>query len=229
MDIKVAVYASWFIFAIWCYIVLVYAISSIWFARIKAIKTFWDFRAITIETFFFVITLIGQIFTIFLFLDSGKKLIKTGGETTTKYWILISLNFIFILCYLFFYLFFSNNLAVKFTKEKVYLIGMSVLNSAFIFVKKSPNNSVTLEYVYNQSQGKKWTEKLKFFSFFKSTKFVLDNYKTFFDPERNLSFFNIDQVSLSKEKVNKIQDKIAKDKEKPSTTSNETKKQKENI
>lgn len=204
MEGQIAVYVSWFIFAIFSYMLLVYSISSLWFVRIKAKQSFYDWNLIAIETVIFALNLIGQVFTVYLFLVSGRDLITNKQSTTTEYWILIGVNFFLILVYLFFYLYFSNNLAVKFTDQKVYLVGMSVLNSAFISVEKLGNNNVVMEYVYNQEKRRKWTEKLKFYRFFASTKFILENYKKYFDPRRNLDFFNLDNV-VQDTKTDKVQ------------------------
>ena len=145
--------------------------------------------------FLFIPNLVGQVFTVYLFLEQGKDLIDGELTTTTEYWVLVSINLFLIVCYLVFFLVFSNNLAVKMTDTHIYLLGMSVLNSAIIRVKELEKGSLILEYVYKHEANKKWTEELKFYSFFPSTAFVRQNYLRFFDPEKNLAFFDLHNVS----------------------------------
>ena len=202
MDARIAVYTSWFIFAIWIYIVLIYTISFLYFWRVKTKNAFYDRRALTIDTIIFSLNLVGQIFTVFLYIDQGKNLMTTNASTTTEYWILLSLNLFLVICYLVFFLVFTNNLAVKMTDTKLYLMGISVLNSAFIRATKNKDGSFVLEYVYKHEGEKKWTEKLKFYSFFGSTKYIINNYTRFFDPEKNLAFFNLHRVTKKDDTAN---------------------------
>lgn len=223
MDAKIAVYTSWFIFAIWAYIVLIYAVSFLYFGRVKTRTTFYDRKALLIDLFIFALNLVGQVFTVYLYLVQGKKLINSAGAVTTEYWILVAINLFLVICYLVFFLVFTNNLAIKMTETKFYLPGISVLNSAFIKVTVTPKGDLILEYVYKHEMEKKWTEKLKFYRFFASTKFVKDNYMRFFDPERNLAFFNLHRVSkktatTSQEKQVNTSDTITDAKVKESTS-----------
>lgn len=199
MSAKIAIYTSWFIFAVWVYIVLVYAISFLYFGRIKTKNTFYDQKALIIQGVILVLNLVGQVFTIYLYLTQGKDLIAADGLTTTEYWILLPINLVLVIVYLLFFLIFTNNLAVKMTDTKLYLPGLSVINSAFIKVEVTKSGDVILEYVYKHEGEKKWTEKLKFYHFFASTQFIQKNYVHFFDPEKNLAFFNLHRVTKSKD------------------------------
>ena len=148
-----------------------------------------------IDLVIFALNFIGQIFTVYLYIDQGKDLITSDASTTTEYWILISVNLFLVIAYLLFFLIFTNNLAVKMTDTKLHLPGISVLNSAFISVTTTKSGDLILEYVYKHEAEKKWTEKLKFYRCFASTQFIKDNYIHFFDPEKNLAFFNLHRVT----------------------------------
>ncbi|WHP39150.1 MAG: hypothetical protein QJQ54_00605 [Mollicutes bacterium] len=73
-----------------------------------------------------------------------------AASTKTFYLVLFIVNLFLMLAQLVIFLFFSNNFAVKFTAEKLHIVGMSVLYSAIIGLRKTTDGTVVLEYVYKK-------------------------------------------------------------------------------
>ena len=195
MSAKVVVYALWFLFGLWSYVTFIYVVGFVWFLTIKTRKRKYDFLSNFLDIFFWIFTFVGQILTIYLYVDSGKDLINSGSNPTTFYWVVLIYNFVTVIFYIFFLFFFSNNFEVKFTEEKFYIVSVSVLNSSIIKVARNSRNHLIVEYVYKKEVNKIWTEKLIFHKWFTLAKFIEDNYLAYFDPEKNKTLLEISKVT----------------------------------
>lgn len=195
----------WFLFAIWAYLFLIYILGFVWFLNKKAKKVEYDKKLILIQFSLFGISTIVQFVFLFFYFNLKKSESIKIGEI--KWIILIILNFIFIFLTLIIFFLFSNNFCVKFEKKYTSFLGITILNTSIISIKKDLKGCLFIEYVYKKEKNMKWTEKLKLIRKMKITNFFYNNYKEFIEPEKNLAFFDIDKI-IVKNKSNEIIDLV---------------------
>ena len=193
---EVLVYGSWFTFAIILYLLLINLLGFIWIFRLKPQKWFWDRLLVGINGGFAVSGFVILVLTVVLFALEGKA-VQTGKAPTIAKNLYLGL-FITSLTIMLFWMVFliacSNNFIIMFTTDKVYLFGLSILNSAIVKVGKQNKASYFLEYVYKKEGKTVYTERCRFWRFSPSTQFFLTHYPTYLNVERNNAFFSLDEV-----------------------------------
>ena len=115
---------------------------------------------------------------------------------------------------------FSNNFLIIFTDDKIYLFGLSIINSAIVKIQKQNKWVYFLEYVYKKDGSLTYTEKCRFWIFSNSTTFLVKNYLKFIDLNRNNAFFKIDQVLKATTKTEKAKPKPTKNESVKTTKKN---------
>ena len=210
MKAEIFVFGSWFTFAIAAYLILICIFGLLWFYRVKSNNYRVDWTLVGSNMVFAILSLVGAIFTIVLYAQHGKayldyevtaktsEAVKNEMATIETYYTAnFFTNLIIIIGWVIFLVLFSNNFALKFTNDKTYLFGLSILNSAIIKIGPAKKYIHILEYVFKKDGNNKWTEKCRFWNFSATTKYLMANYTQFIDCERNKAFFDLHKVEKS--------------------------------
>lgn len=211
----VLVYGSWFTFAIILYLLLINIFGFIWIWRIKSSKRHFDLNLIIANGVFAVLALAMAILNIVFYSLHGNAVLadKASASVTRWYLIVFILSAVIMIFWMIFVIACSNNFVVLLTSDKIYLFGLSILNSAIIKVARQNKTSYFLEYVYKKEGKMIYTERCRFWKFSATTKFLLNNYKDYLNLERNNAFFSFDQI------LKPIEQKTASQKAKPLASS----------
>ncbi len=193
---EVLVYGSWFTFAIILYLLLINVFGFIWVWRIKASKRHLDLNLIIINAVFAVLGLAMAILNIVYYSLHGQAVLtsKASESAQQSYLIIFILSALVMVLWMVFVIACSNNFVVLFTTDKIYLFGLSILNSAIIKVARQNKTSYFLEYVYKKEGKMIYTERCRFWKFSSTTKFLTANYKAYLDLDRNNAFFSFEQI-----------------------------------
>lgn len=223
MSPHVIVYGSWFAFAIIAYLIVINLFGFIWAFRIQSKNRSIATPLIAINTIFGILSLAINILIIVLYSLYGKSYVATPATIETKIKTFYTIVFFFavflMLGWMAFVIMFSNNFLIVFTDEKIYLFGLSIINSAIIKIEKQNNWFYNLEYVYKKDGNLTYTEKCRFWIPSLTTKFLLKNHVKFMDLKRNNAFFKLDQVLKTEKKpLNLTKKTSSQNVSKPKTT-----------
>ncbi len=212
--VKSEILLLWLLFAVWCYLLVVYFVGSIWIFQKPKGKTYLSKSILSFVIGLILLNGLVQGAMIYFYIAEAKSVFSDDTYSLKEPAILhsiLAVSLILTISQLLCFFFLTNNLIVQVRPEQLSLLGLTVYFSSITGMSYSKSKRYwIIKYVYKQEKSMIWQEKIRFFAKFKMTRLLQKELTKLIDVKKNRALFDIVEPKKSPSTKSKIKVKKTK-------------------